>query len=146
MIDSVDLLPTILDLCGMAAPEHVQGRSFAPLIAAGGAYTARRFVVAENVMPEVITTGDKGYFVASGKGVGGIRHPDAKMLRMERWKLNYYPGHGGELFDLRNDSLEFDNLYTDPARQRTLQEVEAELLDWLITAGENGQITRRWLL
>ena len=51
-------------------------------------------------MPEVITNGDEGCFFTPGKGVGGVRHPDAKMIRTNRWKMNYHVGHGGELYDL----------------------------------------------
>jgi len=68
------------------------------------------------------------------------------MVRTNRWKLNYYVGHGGELYDLENDPGEWDNLYDDPGYQRTVRELKGVLLDWMITADENGQIARRWLV
>lgn len=81
-----------------------------------------------------------------GKGVGGILHPDAKMIRTRRWKLNYYPGNGGELYDLENDPGEERNLYADPASRNTVRELKDRLLDFLITADETDQIAPRWLV
>ncbi|MCP5111013.1 MAG: DUF4976 domain-containing protein, partial [bacterium] len=138
---------SVLDLCGLPVPEHIQGRSFAPLVAGNRSlYDPREALFAENIMPEVITNGDEGYFFVPGEGVGGIRHPDAKMVRTNRWKLNYYAGHGGELYDLENDPGEWDNLYDDPAHQQIARELKGVLLDWLISADENDQIARKWLI
>ena len=68
------------------------------------------------------------------------------MVRTHRWKLNYYVGHGGELYDLENDPGEWDNLYDDPAHQPIVRELKGVLLDWLISADENDQIARKWLI
>jgi arylsulfatase A-like enzyme len=147
LIEAVDVLPTVLELCGLPIPDHVQGRSFAALIAGDRAqYRPREAIFAENIMPEVITDGDEGYFFEPGQGVGGIRHPDAKMVRTNRWKLNYYVGHGGELYDLENDPGEWNNLYDDPEHAAIVQELKGVLLDWLISADENDQIAPKWLI
>lgn len=147
LTESVDLFPSILDFCGLEIPETSQGRSLTPLIAADGEdYSERKILFAENVMPEVITHGETGYFFVPGKGVGGVRHPDAKMARTRRWKLNYYPGNGGELYDLEQDPGEWNNLYDDPAHQGAVEELKSALLDWMITADENEQIARKWLV
>jgi arylsulfatase A-like enzyme len=80
----------------------------------------------------------------AGEGVGGIRHPDAKMLRSRRWKFNYYPGNGGELYDLENDPGETRNVYGDTGHQAIVREYKDRLLDFLITADETDQIAPRW--
>jgi hypothetical protein len=67
--------------------------------------------------------------VTAGKG-------PAKVVRTNHWKLNYYTGQGGELYDLENDPGEWDNLYDAPARQGIVRELKGALLDWLITADE----------
>jgi choline-sulfatase len=136
LVETIDLMPTILNFCGIPVPENCQGRPFAP----------REVVFAENIIPEVITGHTLDMPFVPGQGVGGIRHPDAKMVRTRRWKLNYYPANGGELYDLENDPGEFRNLYVDPAHQGLVRELQGQILDWLITADENDQIARHWLV
>jgi arylsulfatase A-like enzyme len=140
MVEMVDLLPTLLDLCGIPIPKQVQGRSFAQ----PGA--GREIVFSENIIPEVITGGALDMAFVPGKGVAGIRHPDAKMVRSRRWKLNYYPGYAGELYDLKNDPHEERNLINDPSHGATAAELRGAILDWMITADENDQIAERWLV
>lgn len=145
LIEMVDVLPTLLELCGLPVPQRIQGRSFAPLVT-GGRYTPREFAFAENIIPEVITNASLDLPFVPGKGVGGILHPDAKMIRTERWKMNYYPGHGGELYDLESDPGEERNLYADVAHQGRVREMKDRLLDLLITSDETDQIAPRWRL
>jgi len=147
LIESTDVLPTLFEWAHVPEPRHCQGRSFAPLLSGSAApYTHRDAVFAENVIPEVITGGTRNFRFDKGQGVGGIRHPDAKMMRTRKWKINYYPGYDGELYDLENDPSEARNLYTDPAYQATVAELKGRLLDWMITADETEQIAEKWLL
>jgi arylsulfatase len=146
LVETVDVLPTLLDFAGIPLPENCQGRSLAPLVR-GGAYAAREAVFSENIIPEVITGGggvEMPY--VPGKGVAGIRHPDAKMVRTRRWKLNYYPGNGGELYELEKDPGETRNLYSDPAHANVVRDLQQQILDWMITADETEQIAPRWLI
>lgn len=147
LIETTDLLSTLFELATVPVPRGNQGRSFARLISElGTAYSPRTHVFGENVIPEVITSGSLGFSYEPGDGVGGIRHPDAKMVRTARWKYNYYVGHGAELYDLENDPEEAHNLATDPAHQEVVREMRDALLDWLITADESDQIAPRWCI
>jgi arylsulfatase A-like enzyme len=145
LVETVDVLPTLLDFAGISIPGNCQGRSLAPLTG-GGKYEVREAVFAENIIPEVITGGGLEMPYVAGQGVGGIRHPDSKMVRTGRWKLNYYPGNGGELYDLSNDPGETRNLYAEPAHSRVVGELRQRILDWMITADETEQIAPRWLI
>jgi arylsulfatase len=136
LTEMVDVMPSILQMCGMEIPTRVQGRPFGP----------REMVFGENIIPEVITGGKRDFNFTPGVGIKDIRHPDAKMVRTDRWKLTHYPGHGGELYDLREDPGEERNLYADAGHKSTVQDLKAALLDWMITADENDQIAPRWLL
>ena len=77
-------------------------------------------------------------------GIKDIRHPDCKMVRTRRWKFNYYPGNGGELYDLENDPDETRNVIASPEHQKQVQELKGAILDWMITADEASQIAPRW--
>ncbi|MBK5293451.1 MAG: sulfatase-like hydrolase/transferase [Acidobacteriia bacterium] len=146
LTESVDVVPSVLDFCGLPVPERVQGRSFRALVT-GGSSNRREFAFGENIMPEVITRPDgSGYGYTPGKGIDGVAHPDVKMVRSPRWKLNYYPGHSGELYDLENDPGEWKNLYSHAGQQGRVRDLKDALLDWMITAGEADQIAPKWLL
>jgi arylsulfatase len=147
LTESVDLLPTLFDMLGLPVPYHCHGKSLAPLITdCGTAYEPREAVFSENIIPEVITSGKTDFQFEKGKGVKGIRHPDAKMVRTRRWKYNYYPEGFEELYDLLNDPHEQRNLAGDPASQAVVQEMKGRILDWLITTTETEQIAPKWVI
>jgi arylsulfatase A-like enzyme len=100
-------------------------------------------VFSENIIPEVF---DRTFNFEKGKGVMGIRHPDAKMVRTQKWKYNYYPPGYQELYDLENDPHEFDNLAADPVYKKVVDEMKERILNWLVTADETDQIAEEWLI
>lgn len=150
LVETTDLLPTLFDLSQVPIPPRAQGRSFAGLIAERAAaasvqeYIPRQHVFCENIIPEVITHRTLDMAYERGQGVAGIRHPDAKMVRTDRWKYCYYVGHGDELYDIAADAEETVNLAGDPAHQGTVRDMRDALLNWLITADEADQIAPRW--
>ena len=81
-----------------------------------------------------------------GQGVGGIRHPDAKMVRTERWKYCYYPDGYAELYDLHADPSETKNLAGQADTRDVEFDLRTRLLNWLINSQETDQIQNRWLL
>lgn len=98
----VDLTPTFLDAAGLGEPTHLQGRS--QLFSWTGQKAVRDFVLCENRhnphMPHVVTY------------VG------------ERYKITLYKeGDIGELFDLLEDPLEINNLWSDPGSVELKQQL-----------------------
>jgi len=147
LIETVDVLPTMFELLMLPEPRECEGRSFASLISnTWRDYHPHDAVFSENIIPEVITGGALNLPFEKGKGVDGILHPDAKMVRTERWKYCYYGDGDAELYDLQADPHERTNL----AGQKELQDVEYDLrtriLNWLIRSAETDQIAPRWLL
>jgi len=106
----IDQMPTLLRLLNAPLPDGVQGRSLLPLIPdAAGPVRWDETVYAE--------------------------FPNIKMVRTPDRKLVYYPGRPyGELYDLRNDPQELENLWADPGRAADKQEMMARLTDWLIAS------------
>jgi arylsulfatase A-like enzyme len=152
LVESIDILPTLLELGGLPIPENVQGRSVAQLITGNrDRYNPREMVFCENIIPEVMAPPDqkgtsKYWDFVPGRGVEGILYPDAKMVRTKRWKLNYYPSCDGELYDLENDPGETRNLWADSGSADMMRTLKSAILDWLITADQNDQIAPRWLV
>ena len=146
LVEAVDVLPTLMELAGLPEPYENQGRSLAPLIATTDrTYQPRQAVFCENIIPEVITRGIDFYF-KKGKGIKGVRHPDAKMVRTRRWKFNYYPAGYAELYDLKNDPHEQHNLHGEARYRDVERELKDRLLHWLVTAGETDQIAPQWMV
>jgi arylsulfatase A-like enzyme len=147
LIETVDLLPTLFEFIGLPEPRACEGRSFAPLIAdLGRAYEPHTEVFSENVIPEVITGGKLEMPFEKGRGVAGIRHPDAKMVRTERWKYCYYPDGYAELYDIKADPLEQTNLAGRADTRDVEFDLRTRLLNWMINSTETDQIADRWLL
>lgn len=99
----MDIYPTLCDLCGIEIPASVEGKSFA--CAVNGDASAR----------------EQLYFAYTGL---------ARAVQDRQYKLIKYrlaPEHS-QLFDLKVDPRETNNLYNDPAYAETVQRMEKMLL------------------
>lgn len=124
LIEGVDIMPTVLDLCGAATPPGVQGRSLADRLTAGAAAGARDSVlVQERQAPDLEV---RGVDPATIHQVG---------VRTTDWKLVHYVNYPhGELYNLRDDPGEFENLWADPGYRARRLEMESLLMDRLASA------------
>lgn len=84
----IDLFPTLSNVCGLSAPENLDGKSLLPLLHDPAKQTGR----------VIITTFGKGNF----------------SLRNIRWRYLSYANGEEELYDLKNDPNEWANLSGDP--------------------------------
>ncbi|MEX1094707.1 MAG: sulfatase-like hydrolase/transferase [Planctomycetales bacterium] len=119
VVQNIDYLPTILDLCGIPLPEKakVDGRSFVPLLE--GKPVAWR----EEAYFEV----DAGRAVRTDRWKYIAFRPTAGMPRPLEKQLSTYDGKADLLFDLRNDPVESRNLAADPDHAATLAEMRGRL-------------------
>jgi arylsulfatase A-like enzyme len=139
--EGVDVLPTALDLCALAAPMGVQGISFAGALRGKDTFPDREACFCEAGIegaplsmadlenlnlpesPFVATSRDwvsqPGYF--GGRG---------KMVRTKRWKLSFYANGDGELYDMENDPWELQNLYGQPKHEGVVRELKDRLIRW----------------
>lgn len=112
LVQSIDLLPTLLDLCRLPLPARVDGRSFAGLLA--GKSTKFRDEVVTVMMSTV-------------------------MLATRDWKLVYtddrQTGPFLELYDRRERPLEVRNHASDAASLRVFKEMKNRLAGWLEETG-----------
>ncbi len=134
IVVNVDFAPTLLDLCGVDIPEHVQGRSFAPLLGGGE--------VAD--WPEAMyyrywMHNDGDHAVPAHYGVRTLTH---KLICYYNDPLDQ-PGARGpanpiewELFDLLADPLEVDNIYGTPEAAEITEHLLAELARLQATYGD----------
>jgi hypothetical protein len=73
------------------------------------------------------------------------------MVRMSNWKLVYDMMGYGQLYDLRNDPCERNNLFGQPAMSTIQAQLMAELAMWVIrsqdalpTGPQNGKYQTKW--
>ncbi len=96
--ESVDLFPTLADLCGLAIPPGLEGISMRPLL------------------KDPARPWKKGALITSGRS--------ATSVCTERWRYNEYTGPAArtELFDRTADPGEWVNLADDPQYAETVAE------------------------
>lgn len=95
-----DIMPTLLDICGMTQPKNIDGISLQGT-------TRRAFIYGE------VSDGPKA----------------TRMIRSQRYKLIYYPyGNIVQLFDMEKDPLELDNIASKPDISTVQTELEQELI------------------
>jgi arylsulfatase A-like enzyme len=122
LINNTDFAPTILALAGIAAPDYMQGRSFA------GALRG------EPCPADWRTATYYRYWMHMAHN---LRVPAHFGIRTERYKLIFFYGatpSGGnrtptawELYDLKRDPYEMQNQYANPEHAELVAELKREL-------------------
>lgn len=141
LVSSVDLMPTLLDIVGIAAPPAVEGRSMLPLLVDPAATDATRTAVfSEMTMHEdtdafpmrSVRTAHHRYIRNYNDRPVPMEGADepwvAEVLALElpgfRWTA---PRVFEELYDLTTDPTEQTNLVDDPGSRDVLAELRARL-------------------
>ncbi len=114
----MDMLPTFMELAGMAVPEHVQGKSLTPIIF-GGTLKNRHYIHGEHTLPQQ----NEGWqYLTDGKE-----------------KYVWESMSGEELFfDLQDDPKECQNLIDAPERQGSVEQWRKRLVDILAQRSDYG--------
>lgn len=135
LISNVDVLPTLLDACGIEVPDNVAGRSFLPLLE-GGDYTENEHVFAEKTYHD---TYDPTRALCDGR-YKYIRYFEvcifqdlrlATETRRHQIKPDWRRRTIEELYDLEKDPDEFHDLSDDPDYAKVLKDMRSVLLDWM---------------
>jgi arylsulfatase A-like enzyme len=120
--EAIDVVPTALDVFGLAPQDHrVEGRSLAPWL---------RDEPPRDWRDAVFSELDWSYRAAR-RTLGFA--PDrcfAWMVRTRDWKYVHWLDLPPQLFDLRNDPCELDDLGRTPGLESRRQEMRARLLEW----------------
>ncbi len=107
----VDTVPTLLELAG-AKPPACHGQSLASFLTGAGVAPKREYVI--------------GQYYGKQTWVNPIRS-----IRTKNWKYNIYTDWGEELYHLKNDPEEIENLADDPKRAKTKRRLRKQLDQWI---------------
>ena len=124
LVELTDLVPTLLDAASLPIPEEIQGSSLSTLLAGeSDPHRHRSFVRCE-------------YHDALDRPYAS----HANMIYDGRHKLAVYHGHEvGELYDLREDPDEFENLWHVAEARDTRERLLKQLFDAVMLATDPGQ-------
>jgi arylsulfatase A-like enzyme len=123
IINNTDFAPTILELAGVKAPGYMQGRSFVPLLR-GRTPSDRPKSTYYRYWMHMAHHDNPAHF--------GVRTQEYKLIFF--YGRNYKKGGakptrpGWELYDMKNDPHEMNNLYGNPEYAAVIKELKAELL------------------
>lgn len=123
---TIDVMPTILDLVNGKLPEGVQGRSQKAVLTGDSRDTGYASALVEY--------GTSGVSDADA-GIKDRQSVDLWTLRTDKWRLSYYPRwKTGELYDLESDPEEFRNVWAATKYDTDQRRLKEELLDRVLLA------------
>ncbi|MCC2684316.1 MAG: sulfatase-like hydrolase/transferase [Paenibacillaceae bacterium] len=143
-VSLVDVFPTLCEAIGTSLPRGVQGRSLWPMLT-GQPYPEHEFdsVYGEQGYGGLHYTWDDEIDYDQCSALNST-HGDfdelntysqsgtMRMVRKGDWKLNYDMMGRGQLYNVKEDFLELNNLYNKAGCEDIQREMLAELLTWTL--------------
>jgi arylsulfatase A-like enzyme len=128
-----DVYPTLLELCGVAAPvDHLAGKSMAALVANPAGPAVHDHVLMGFGMKMGGKKGGAGLVARAGVSTDGVPY-QIRAIHDGRFKYARYFDEGAvsefELYDLQEDPLELRNLAVDPGYRKPRQEMADRLAE-----------------
>ena len=121
---TIDVAPSVLELCGARPLENIQGKSWVKLVRAGDPAWRKSWFYEYNYEKQFPYT------------------PNVRAIRTDRWKYIRYPHgdgsadrHMAELYDLQNDPTERTNLIGEPGRKQLVARLRDEMADLMKKSG-----------
>ncbi|MDH7568760.1 MAG: sulfatase [Armatimonadota bacterium] len=135
LVSNVDILPTLLEACGLEVPGNLAGRSFLPLLK-GEPYSPREVLFAEKTYHDTYDP-TRALRTARYKYIRYFEvciFPDLRLATIPR--THYFKEWGlrnrvEELYDLQSDPWEEHDLAGDPACAPLLDEMRTCLARWM---------------
>ncbi|MFP4381262.1 MAG: sulfatase [Candidatus Sumerlaeia bacterium] len=134
MMEEVDVMSTILDLMGIEAPFGIQGTSFAPCLK--GERQGHKDAVFAEICPPWLYNKFESYEAFEEHHGGWESTPYnvpgdyTKAIRERNFRYIWYGTGEEELYDLRTDPQEFDNVAEHPDYQAEKSRLKLRLLEW----------------
>jgi len=119
----VDLVPTLLDVLGVEAPERLPGKSLMPLLRGERPEDPEAIAVCE-------WNGSVQRMFSKHAIFADVKDQWIRSVRTRRWKLNVHCGDVSELYDLENDPGEMRNRINAPECGPVIDDLFSRLRNW----------------
>ena len=153
-VNICDIMPTICEALNVEIPDGVQGRSLWPLLTGqkypetefSSAYAEHGFGGLNYTEKDDLDPVDEGALnnefsfdcLNSWTQSGTMR-----MVRRDNWKLVFNMEGKGELYNLKDDPVELNNLFDDPESAEIRQSLLEDLLTWILRVQDPLPYPRR---
>jgi arylsulfatase A-like enzyme len=141
LVSNVDILPTLLEACGLVVPKEIQGASFLPLLQGQSAPT-RDSIHAEKTFhdsydPMRCVRTERFKYIRYFEKVTHFTVPGDIVNGGASRELGPVPREGfEELFDLEQDPHETNNLAEKADYGRVCEEMRARLAAWMVDTAD----------
>ena len=164
LVSLIDLGPTVLSLCGVEAPQHLQGQPFLGLHAREREYIFATRDRYDESYDMVRAVRDKRYkyirnYYPEKPYLLWIPYRNRHPIMQEMWRIHaagelegdaavmfQYPRPAEELYDVANDLYELNNLASDAAHADVLERMRGTLAQWQSDFGDMGDIPEEQML
>ncbi len=148
-VECFDIVPTTLQIAGIEAQHTHFARSMMPqlqgekgdpnrVVGADGGYGEHEQHCFEGKSDDGVCAHPDGFYYP--KGLQQQQEPGsvcrASMIRTAEFKLTRRPGDVHELYDLKKDPDELNNVHDDKAYEGILKDMQSKMLDWYIKTSD----------
>jgi arylsulfatase A-like enzyme len=133
VINHVDIAPTTLGLCGIAAPEWMRGYDYSAYCLRSGDKAGTASTATAKPEP------DSAYMqqIPYKKHAHSVNRPWRGVLMRDGWKYVCMPGHDWLLFDTKNDAYEMANVCFDITFAKQRERCHTRLAQWIADTGDD---------
>ncbi len=137
-VSQIDLLPTLLDIMGEKIPGDMQGKSLKPAMEGDVEVQDDVFVEWNGRNTGVGKMSLEG--ITRERAKTAVEDPIRTVITPEGWKFNCSPMGEHELYNLRDDPWETENLAHRKDNADLMLELREKILDWQEKTGDRVQL------
>ena len=130
IVSNLDFAETILDIAGVQVPDDMQGASMVPLLKGNTPANWRQEHYYHYYEYPSVHSVKRHYGISTGQ---------FKLIHF------YYDVDEWELYDFRNDPLEMNNRYDDPAFESVKEDLHKRLKEIMAKYGDSEELARSFL-
>jgi arylsulfatase A-like enzyme len=131
LVSPIDVLPTLLDLCGLDLAPVSAGVSARPLVD-GETIQWRDALFGETAA----LSEQPGEAIVPQREIDPDRVLIVRWVRTDRWKYAFYSNDADELYDLATDPYEMRNLAADDAHAELVRSFRRRIVDFMSETGD----------